>query len=130
MRSPPPAFFNLVRQRTSGADRRAVHVRDTSHVEKSRGSRLEPINSSHLLVQARTFRAAMNAAPDDQRGDAGFDWLLCELQDHDAAPSSASNGNWRINRDAITQFGEHWNCPSRTARRTRSSGSKVCTASA
>jgi len=53
----------------------------------------------------------MNAACDDQRGHAGLDLLFRELQDHDAAPSSPSNGNWRIKAYTIAQSGKDRTAP-------------------
>src|SRR5258708_7929640 len=90
-------FFQLGQATHQRADGRAVHVRDACHIEN------HPVLARtdqliHLLLQSRTFRAAMNAAFDDQRSHARLDLLFCELQDHDAAPSSPSNGNCRIKR--------------------------------
>src|SRR5579859_646128 len=96
MRKPPPAFFSLEAAH-DGADCSAVYMRDAGHIEND-ACFLGTNEFVDLLLETRTLRPAVNAALDFQGSQTRLNLFLCELQNHDAVPSSPSYGNCRINR--------------------------------
>src|SRR4029077_13222058 len=94
---PAARIFQLPQTSHDGANRRAIGVRHSRHIEDySRLPRSD--HSVPLALQSRAFRPAVDAPVHDQRSHAGLQSSLGEVQDHDAARSSPSYGNCRIKR--------------------------------